>query len=147
MKKIKRWRTKIKIKELEEFIENIIENVYYYGLPIWREGCKLLKKNHNKKKLYRINEIDFDGIVIGEFIPKNKIIYVLIKKTKKGISIDTLTHEIYHLTTKIIKYNGFKFNKTDEPFAMLNGKLNSMIIGKLIKNGDKLYYPTNKKIK
>ena len=106
-----------------------------------------IKKNHNKKKLYRINEIDFDGVVIGEFIPKNKIIYVLIKKTKKGINVDTLTHEIYHLTTKIMKYNNFKFNKTDEPFAMLNGKLNSMIIGKLIKNGDKLYYPTNKKIK
>jgi hypothetical protein len=31
---------------------------------------------------------------------------------------------------------------------MLNGKLNSMIIGKLIKNGDKLYYPIEtKKIK
>jgi hypothetical protein len=106
-----------------------------------------IKKNHNKKKLYRINEIDFDGIVIGEFIPKNKIIYVLIKKTKKGISVDTLTHEIYHLTTKIIKYNGFKFNKSDEPFAMLNGKLNSMIIGKLIKMGEKLDYPTTKQIK
>ena len=26
-----------RIKELEEFIENIIENVYYYGSPIWRE--------------------------------------------------------------------------------------------------------------
>jgi hypothetical protein len=46
-----------------------------------------------------------------------------------------------------MKYNGFKFNKTDEPFARLNGKLNSMIIGKLIKNGEKLYYPTIKQIK
>ena len=61
--------------------------------------------------------------------------------------MDTLTHEIYHLTTKIMKHNGFKFNKTDEPFAMLNGKLNSMITGKLIKNGEKLYYPINNKIK
>lgn len=106
-----------------------------------------IKKKHNKKKLYKINKIDFDGIVIGEFIPKNKLIYVLIKKNKKGINVDTLTHEIYHLTSKIMKYNGFKFNKTDEPFATLNGKLNSMIIGKLIKNGEKLYYPINNKIK
>jgi hypothetical protein len=45
------------------------------------------------------------------------------------------------------KLISIKFNKTDEPFAMLNGKLNSMIIGKLIKNGDKLHYSTNKKIK
>ena len=106
-----------------------------------------IKKKHNKKKLYKINKIDFDGIVIGEFIPNNKLIYILIKKTKKGINVDTLTHEIYHLTSKIIKYNGFKFNKTDEPFAILNAKLNSMIIGKLIKNGEKLYYPINKQIK
>lgn len=111
------------------------------------ESIKKIKKKHNRKKLYKINKIDFDGIVIGEFIPKNKLIYVLINKTKKGINMDTLTHEIYHLTSKIIKYNGFKFNKTDEPFAMLNGKLNSMIIGKLIKRGDKLYYPINKQIK
>jgi hypothetical protein len=46
-----------------------------------------------------------------------------------------------------MKYNGFKFNKSDEPFAMLNGKLNSMIIGKLIKRGDKLDYQTTKQIK
>jgi len=115
---------------------------YHLNKPINK-----IKKNHNKKKLYRINEIDFDGVVIGEFIPKNKIIYVLIKKTKKGINVDTLTHEIYHLTSKIMKYNGFKFKKSDEPFAMLNGKLNSMIIGKLIKRGDKLDYPTTKQIK
>ena len=108
---------------------------------------KKIKKKNNKIKLYKINKIDFDGIVIGEFIPNNKLIYVLIKKTDKGIDVDTLTHEIYHLTTKIMKYNGFKFNKTDEPFAMLNGKLNSIIMGKLIKQGDKLYYPINKQIK
>ena len=106
-----------------------------------------IKKKHNKKKLYKINKIDFDGIVIAEFIPNNKLIYILIKKTKKGINVDTLTHEIYHLTTKVMKYNGFKFNKTDEPFAMLNGRLNSMIIGKLIKKSEKLYYPTITAIK
>lgn len=115
---------------------------YDLGKPI-----KKIKKKHKKKKLYKINKIDFYGIVIGEFIPKNKLIYVLIKKTDKGIDVNTLTHEIYHLTSKIIKYNGFKFNETDEPFAMLNGILNSMIIGKLNKQGEKLYYPINKQIK
>ena len=87
-----------------------------------------IKRKHKKKKLYKIDKIDFCGIVIGEFIPKSKMIYVIIEKTKKGIDVDTLTHEIYHLTTKIMKYNGFKFNKTDEPFAILNGKLNSIIM-------------------
>jgi hypothetical protein len=106
-----------------------------------------IKKKHKKKKLYKIDEINFDGIVIGEFIPKKKLVYVLVKRTDKGICVDTLTHEIYHLTSKIMKYNGFTFNKSDEPFAMLNGKLNSMIIGKLIKRGDKLDYQTTKQIK
>lgn len=106
-----------------------------------------IKKKHKKKRLYKITDIDFDGIVIGEFIPKNKLIYCVIKKTKRGVDVDTLTHEIYHLTTKIMKYNNFKFNKTDEPFAMLNGKLNSTIMNKLIKNGEELYYSTDKEIK
>ena len=117
---------------------------YDLGKPI-----KKIKKKHNKKKLYNVrSKIDFYGIVIGEFIPKNKLIYVLIEKTKNGINVDTLTHEIYHLTTKIMKHNNFKFNKTDEPFAILNGKLNSMIMCELIKRKVKLYYPIEtKKIK
>ena len=106
-----------------------------------------IKKKHKKKKLYKINEINFNGIVIGEFIPKKKLVYVLVKRTDKGICVDTLTHEIYHLTSKIMKYNGFKFKKSDEPFAILNGKLNSMIIGKLIKMGEELNYPKTKQIK
>jgi len=117
---------------------------YDLGNPI-----KKIKKKHNKKKLYNVrSKIDFYGIVIGEFIPNNKLIYVLIGKSKNGINVDTLTHEIYHLTTKIMKHNNFKFNKTDEPFAILNGKLNSMIMCELIKRKVKLYYPIEtKKIK
>ena len=106
-----------------------------------------IKEKHKKKKLHKISKIDFVGIVIGEFIPKKKLVYVLVKRTDKGICVDTLTHEIYHLTSKIMKYNDFNFKKSDEPFAMLNGKLNSMIIGKLIKMGEKLDYPTTKQIK
>ena len=124
----------------------MLQNIREF-LPVEEESIVKFEIPSGFKKLYKINKIDFDGIVIAEFIPNNKLIYILIKKTKKGINVDTLTHEIYHLTTKVMKYNGFKFNKTDEPFAMLNGKLNSMIIGKLIKQGDKLYYPINKQIK
>ena len=119
---------------------------FYFDYDLSKPINKI-KKKHKKKKLYKIGEIDFDGIVIGEFIPKKKLVYVLVKRTDKGICVDTLTHEIYHLTSKIMKYNGFNFKKSDEPFAMLNGKLNSMIIGKLIKKGEKLDYPTTKQIK
>ncbi len=119
---------------------------FYFDFNLINPIVKI-KKKHRKKRLYKLNDIDFDGVVIGEFIPKKKVVYVLVRKTKKGIDVDTLTHEIYHLTTKIMKYNGFKFNKTDEPFAILNGKLNSIIMCELIKQGYKLYYPTNKQIK
>ena len=37
-----------RIKELEEFIENIIKVVYYYVSPIWRVGRKLLNKNEDE---------------------------------------------------------------------------------------------------
>ena len=120
---------------------------FYFDFNLINTIVKI-KKKHRKKRLYKLNDIDFDGVVIGEFIPKKKVVYVLVRKTKKGIDVDTLTHEIYHLTTKIMKYNGFKFNKTDEPFAILNGKLNSIIMCELIKQGEKLYYPIEtKKIK
>ena len=105
-----------------------------------------IKKRYNKRRLYKISKIDFDGLVICQFIPKHKLIYVLIKKNNNGIDMDILTHEIYHLTNKIMKYNGFKFNKSDEPFARLNGKLNSMIIQQLIKQGQKFYYSDDKNI-
>jgi hypothetical protein len=120
---------------------------FYFNKDLDKSINKI-KRKHKKKKLYKIDKIDFCGIVIGEFIPKKNLIYVLIEKTKKGINIDTLTHEIYHLTNKIMNHNNFNFNETDEPFAILNGKLNSIIMCELIKQGHKLYYPIEtKKIK
>lgn len=127
-------------------------------IPIYDITCKIyfsnnlkiiinkIKKKHNKRRLLKISKIDFEGVVIGQFIPKHKLIYMLIKKNDNGIDMDTLTHEIYHLTTKIMKYNGFKFNKSDEPFARLNGKLNSIIIKKLIEQNEKFYYSKTKEI-
>ena len=38
----------IRIKELEEFIEDVIENPYMFGSPIWKKGCKLLNKNEGE---------------------------------------------------------------------------------------------------
>ena len=57
---------------------------FYFDYDL-KKPINTIKKKHNKKKLYKINKIDFDGIVIGEFIPKNKLIYMLIKKTKNGV--------------------------------------------------------------
>jgi hypothetical protein len=36
-----------RIKELEEFLENVIEHPYMYGSPIWEEGRKLLNKDED----------------------------------------------------------------------------------------------------
>jgi hypothetical protein len=38
-----------RIKELEEFLENVIEHPYMYGSPIWEEGRKLLNKDEDDK--------------------------------------------------------------------------------------------------
>jgi hypothetical protein len=37
-----------RIKELEEFIEGVIEHPYMFGSPIWEEGCKLLNKDEDE---------------------------------------------------------------------------------------------------
>jgi hypothetical protein len=34
-----------RIKELEEFLEDVIEHPYMYGSHIWVEGWELLNKN------------------------------------------------------------------------------------------------------
>lgn len=39
----------IRIKELEEFLEEVIEHNYMYGSSIWEEGWKLLNKNKDDK--------------------------------------------------------------------------------------------------
>ena len=39
----------IRIKELEEFLEDVIEHPYMYGSPIWEKGCKLLNKTEDDK--------------------------------------------------------------------------------------------------
>jgi len=39
-----------RIKELEEFLENVIEHPYMYGSPIWEEGRKLLNKTEDDNR-------------------------------------------------------------------------------------------------
>jgi hypothetical protein len=38
-----------RIKELEEFLEDVIEHPYMYGSPIWKEGWELLNKTEDDK--------------------------------------------------------------------------------------------------
>jgi hypothetical protein len=38
----------IRIKELEEFLEDVIEHPYMCGSSIWEEGWELLNKNKNE---------------------------------------------------------------------------------------------------
>ena len=38
-----------RIKELEEFLEEVIEHPYMYGSSIWEEGCKLLNKDEDEQ--------------------------------------------------------------------------------------------------
>ena len=38
-----------RIKELEEFLEEVIEHPYMYGSHIWEEGCKLLNKDEDEQ--------------------------------------------------------------------------------------------------
>ena len=38
----------IRIKELEEFLEEVIEDSSIYGSYIWREGWELLNKNKDE---------------------------------------------------------------------------------------------------
>ena len=37
-----------RIKELEEFLEEVIEHPYMYGSSIWEEGRKLLNKEEDE---------------------------------------------------------------------------------------------------
>jgi hypothetical protein len=37
-----------RIKELEEFLEDVIEHPYMCGSPIWEEGRKLLNKDEDE---------------------------------------------------------------------------------------------------
>ena len=41
----------IRIKELEEFLEEVIEHPYMCGSSIWEEGWELLNKNKDEQKI------------------------------------------------------------------------------------------------
>ena len=45
IKKLLQKEKDIRIKELEEFLEEVIEHPYMCGSPIWEEGWELLNKN------------------------------------------------------------------------------------------------------
>ena len=41
----------IRIMELEEFLQSIIDNVYYYDSPIYNEAVKLLNQNKDDRTI------------------------------------------------------------------------------------------------
>lgn len=89
-----------------------------------------IRKKH-KVKLYKKSNKDIkkiDGCVIGQFMENENLLYVLIQSKNGKVELNTLTHEIYHLTSKIMKHNDFDFYHSDEPFARLNAFLNEKII-------------------
>lgn len=89
-----------------------------------------IKKKH-KVKLYKLSNKEIkkiEGCVIGQFIENENLVYVLINSKNGKVELNTLTHEIYHLTSKIMKHNDFDFYHSDEPFARLNAFLNEKII-------------------
>jgi hypothetical protein len=89
-----------------------------------------IRKKH-KVKLYKKSNKDIKkiyGCVIGQFMENENLLYVLIQSKNGKVCVNTLTHEIYHLTSKIMKHNDFDFYHSDEPFARLNSFLNEKII-------------------
>lgn len=88
-------------------------------------------KEKHKVKLYKKSNKEIKkiaGCVIGQFMENENLLYVLIESKNGKVDINTLTHEIYHLTSKIMKHNDFDFYHSDEPFARLNAYLNEKII-------------------
>lgn len=95
----------------------------------------------NKKEICEIN-----GCVVQQFISE-KLIYVLIGRKSGEVDIETVAHEIYHLTSVVLDNVHFNYYKNEEAFAQFNGFLNSMIIKEIVDAGEKVFYDSNKKIK
>ena len=113
-----------------------IKMIYYFYDNLL-DCANKIKTDHNIKKLYKLpnKEIKLvDGVAIGQFIPTMDLIYILIRTKDGKVSFNTLTHENYHVTSKIMCHTDFDFYHSDEPFAMLNGVLNSEIIEKINNN-------------
>jgi hypothetical protein len=106
-----------------------IKIVVYISDDLIIVGDKIKKKH--KVKLYKLSNKEIkkiDGCVIGQFMENENLLYVLINSKNGKVELNTLTHEIYHLTSKIMKHNDFDFYHSDEPFARLNAFLNEKII-------------------
>lgn len=109
-----------------------IKIVVYISDDLIIVGDKIKKKH--KVKLYKLSNKEIkkiDGCVIGQFMENENLLYVLINSKNGKVELNTLTHEIYHLTSKIMKHNDFDFYHSDEPFARLNAFLNGKIIKKI----------------
>lgn len=76
-----------RIKELEEFLETIIDNVYYYHSPIWDDAMRLLNRTDVDKKLKKWDRKDlfFDA-------NQNPISQFQIDKNESVMSVFDIDH-------------------------------------------------------
>ena len=98
---------------------------------------KDLKKGYFQHiKRYNIAEegdqdVHFSAAVV---VPTNQIDKAYLLLQKDFLDYNTITHEVYHLTNRILYHRGVTFDiLDDEPFAILNGYLNQEVINYLQK--------------
>lgn len=104
---------------------------------------KDLKKYYNKQsKKLKFKKCEKDLYIKGCVINKGSNLQLLFNK--EDMEINTITHEIYHLTNKILYNNGviieYEGENTDENHAILNGFLNQEVFKYFKKNKCKVEF-------
>ena len=112
-------------------VYNTILNIKIFKTT--QELLKALKRYYKKLKIQEETELECEGIIF--FNPSNTDdCYLFI--VEKNITINTVSHEIYHLTNRMLLYKGMVLKiEDDEEHAILNAFLNEKVIDLLIKNG------------
>jgi hypothetical protein len=142
---ILKFNQKNQVNFLEKGLYNHIRDLYAFSI--------ILASQPNLKAVTKI--LDYGGNLISNSNLLNKIkikkkIFIYNPFIKKKLSLSKSNIEIINKPNNIKTIDLTYFGSVLQYFKNLenlNGKLNSMIIGKLIKNGEKLYYPTIKQIK
>lgn len=111
MIKIPLYKIKIKIEVLEN-LESVKRKYNYYI-----KKFKLDEKDDPEKF--------YEGMVI---VNPNNTSQVILIYSKDSLSINTITHEVYHLTNLVLDTQGTQLNPNDdEHYAILNGYLNEEV--------------------
>ncbi len=112
----------IKVKEVTiPIYSSIVTFIYSNSYEAIVEYAKT--DNRSKEDIDYLSNKDYEGLHMPL---SNGCYYLIIKKNKdKYEEIDTITHEVSHLTTDILHDAGVKINrKNDEAHAYLTGYLN-----------------------